>query len=68
MRQVYLSSLNRKTPGVGKADELRYREGFLGLKMIGYQGYCSFERGDRDTFPCGVSQPMEFLRRVWAQA
>ena len=68
IRQVHLSSLHRKMPGQGKDDEARFREGFRGMKIIGYPGYCSFECGTAAGFSKDLLPAMEFLRRVWEQA
>jgi sugar phosphate isomerase/epimerase len=67
VRQVHLSGAGRKMPGQGKDDEQRFREGFRGLKLIGYQGYCSFECGSSETFSNDVVTSMAFLRRIWAE-
>ena len=45
-----------------------YVDGFRGLKIIGYQDYCSFEcgvRGDRET---EIPKALQFLKDHWAQA
>jgi sugar phosphate isomerase/epimerase len=65
LHHVHLASRTRVMPG---QDERTYLEGFRGLKMIGYQDYCSFEcgcKGDRNT---EIPKSMQFLRDQWAQA
>ena len=67
LKQVHLSSRKRTLPGEEKEDERQFLEGFRGLKMIGYQGYCSFECG-KANYEEGVSRSMAFLRDIWARA
>ncbi len=65
LHHVHLASRTRVLPG---QDERTYLDGFRGLKMIGYQDYCSFEcgcKGDRDV---EIPKSMQFLRDQWAQA
>jgi sugar phosphate isomerase/epimerase len=54
-------------PGKNPRDVQLYREGFAGLKQIGYQGYCSFECGNIDTFKEQFASSMDFLRIIWSQ-
>lgn len=69
LHHVHLASKTRVMPGQDKADdEPFYLDGFRGLKMLGYQDYCSFEcscRGDREV---EIPKSMAFLREVWARA
>ena len=68
LHHVHLASKTRVMPGQDPEDEARYREGFRGLKMIGYHDFCSFEcscRGDRKV---EIPKSMEFLRRQWEKA
>ena len=67
VKQVHLSSRGRLLPGERKEDEQLFLEGFRGLKMIGYQGYCSFESG-KANYEQGVTKSMTFLRDIWARA
>ena len=67
IKQVHLSSRKRTLPGEEKEDEQQFLEGFRGLKMIGYQGYCSFESG-KANYEEGVIKSMAFLRDIWARA
>jgi sugar phosphate isomerase/epimerase len=68
LRQVHLSSRGRKLPGQEAEDEQQFLEGFRGLKMINYQGFCSFECGKIDTYEEEVIKSMAFLRNIWARA
>ncbi|MBB5031613.1 sugar phosphate isomerase/epimerase family protein [Prosthecobacter vanneervenii] len=67
IKQVHLSSRKRTLPGEEKEDEAQFLEGFRGLKMIGYNGFCSFECG-KANYQDGVLKSMAFLRDVWARA
>jgi len=49
-------------------DAERYRDGFRGLKMIGYKDYCSFECGCRGQREVEIPKSMAFLRNQWEQA
>jgi sugar phosphate isomerase/epimerase len=65
LHHVHLASRVRVLPG---QDERQFVDGFLGLKWIGYQDYCSFEcgvNGDRDV---EIPKSMAFLRDQWAKA
>jgi sugar phosphate isomerase/epimerase len=65
LHHVHLASRIRVLPG---QDERQFVDGFLGLKWIGYQDYCSFEcgvNGDRDA---EIPKSMAFLRDQWAKA
>ena len=65
LHHVHLASRIRVLPG---QDERQFVDGFLGLKWIGYQDYCSFEcgvNGDRDV---EIPKSMAFLRDQWAKA
>ncbi|BCW97330.1 MAG: hypothetical protein KatS3mg024_0157 [Armatimonadota bacterium] len=65
LHHVHLASRTRKLPG---QDERSFVEGFKGLKMIGYQDYCSFEcgvEGDRDV---EIPKSVKFLREQWEMA
>ena len=69
IKQIHLSSRRRTLPGKEKEDEQQFSEGFRGLKMIGYQGFCSFEvYSDTANYERDVIKSMSFLRDVWAQA
>jgi len=65
LHHVHLASRERNLPG---QDERSFVDGFRGLKLIGFQDYCSFEcgvRGDRDE---EIPKSLAFLREQWAQA
>ena len=65
LHHVHLASRRRVMPG---QDERSFVEGFLGLKWIGYQDYCSFEcgcDGDRDT---EIPKAVKFLQAQWDAA
>ncbi|HET6453891.1 MAG TPA: sugar phosphate isomerase/epimerase family protein [Armatimonadota bacterium] len=65
LHHVHLASIKRKLPG---QDERDYTNGFKGLKMIGYQDFCSFECGvigDRDV---EIPKSVKFLRDQWSKA
>ncbi len=65
LHHVHLASRIRVLPG---QDERSFVDGFRGLKLIGYEDYCSFEcgvQGDRDV---EIPKSMAFLREQWAQA
>lgn len=65
LHHVHLACIKRNLPG---QDERDYTNGFKGLKMIGYQDYCSFECGvigDRDV---EIAKSCDFLRAQWKKA
>ncbi len=65
LHHVHLASIKRNLPG---QDERDYTNGFKGLKMIGYQDFCSFECGvigDRDV---EIPKCVKFLRSQWEKA
>jgi sugar phosphate isomerase/epimerase len=67
LHHVHLASRIRVLPG---QDERSFVSGFRGLKLIGYQDYCSFECGCKDGVDRNVAIPesLNFLREQWAQA
>ena len=65
LHHVHLASIKRNLPG---QDERDYTNGFKGLKMIGYQDFCSFECGvigDRDV---EIPKCVKFLQDQWKKA
>ena len=68
IHQVHLANRGRNLPGENAEDERPFLEGFRGLKMIGYNGYCSFEGGQIETYEQNVGKCMTFLRDLWARA
>ncbi len=67
LRHVHLASRskNRILPG---QDKMSYVDGFRGLKMLGYQGYCSLECGCRGDRMVEIPKAAQYLRDQWAQA
>jgi len=65
LHHVHLASRRRVMPG---QDERSFVEGFLGLKWIGYQDYCSFECGCDGNREVEIPKSMAFLRDQWAKA
>ena len=62
---VHLASRTRKLPG---QDERSFIGGFRGLKMIGYQDYCSLECGVKGKPEVEIPKSFRFLEKQWAQA
>ena len=65
LHHVHLASALRNLPG---QDERSFVDGFRGLKMIGYQDYCSLEchvKGDADI---EIPKSFRFLEEQWRQA
>lgn len=67
LQHVHLGSRLRCMPG---QDERSFVDGFRGLKMIGYQGYCSMEckckkgtKADK-----AIPESFRFLERQWKEA
>ncbi|MGD9127523.1 MAG: sugar phosphate isomerase/epimerase family protein [Planctomycetia bacterium] len=65
VRHVHLAGRIRKLPG---QDDKRFVDGFRGLKMIGYDGYCSFECGVKGKKEIEVPKAIQFLRDQWSEA
>jgi sugar phosphate isomerase/epimerase len=65
LHHVHLASRTRCLPG---QDERQFVEGFRGLKMIGYQDYCSFECSVRGDPKVEIPKSMAFLRQQWSKA
>ena len=69
VHHVHLASKTRVLPGQDREeDEPRYLDGFRGLKLIGYQNYCTFECGCRGNAVEEIPKSMAFLRRQWERA
>lgn len=65
LHHVHLASRIRVLPG---QDERSFVDGFRGLKLIGYQDFCSLEcgvKGDRDV---EIPKAVGFLKQQWAEA
>lgn len=65
LHHVHLASIKRKLPG---QDERDYRDGFRGLKMIGFRDYCSFECGVEGDREVEIPRSVKFLREQWKRA
>jgi sugar phosphate isomerase/epimerase len=52
----------------GRGDDVLYLEGFIGLKYIGYQDFCSFECGCRGDKEVEIPKVVAFLRETWDKA
>ena len=65
LHHVHLASRIRVLPG---QDDRQFVDGFLGLKWIGYQDYCSFECGVKGNREVEIPKSMAFLRDQWAKA
>ena len=65
LHHIHLASIKRKLPG---QDERDYTNGFGGLKMIGYQDFCSFECGVLGDREVEIPKSVKFLREQWRKA
>jgi len=65
LHHVHLASIKRKLPG---QDERDFTSGFKGLKMIGYQDFCSLECGVIGDREAEIPKAAKFLRSQWAEA
>jgi sugar phosphate isomerase/epimerase len=67
LHHVHLASRSksRTLPGV---DGTSYVDGFKGLKMIGYQDYCSLECGVKGDAMVEIPKSVKYLKDQWAQA
>ena len=65
VHHVHLASRIRVLPG---QDDRQFIDGFRGLKLIGYQDFCSLECGCRGDAEVEVPKSAQFLRDQWAQA
>ena len=65
LHHVHLASIKRNLPG---QDERDFRNGFKGLKMIGYQDFCSLECGVIGDRMVEIPKAVKFLRKQWAEA
>ncbi len=65
LHHVHLASWKRNLPG---QDERSFVDGFRGLKMIGFQDYCSLECGCVGNAEVEVPKSFEFLRKQWDEA
>lgn len=65
LHHVHLASRKRVLPG---QDERDFTDGFRGLKMIGYQDFCSFECGVDGDREVEIPKAVKFLREQWKKA
>lgn len=65
LHHVHLASRKRVLPG---QDERDFTDGFRGLKMIGYQDFCSFECGCDGDREVEIPKSVKFLREQWKKA
>ena len=65
LHHVHLASVKRNLPG---QDERDFRDGFRGLKTIGYQDFCSLECSVIGPREVEIPKAVKFLRRQWAEA
>lgn len=65
LHHVHLASRTRKLPG---QDERDFTNGFKGLKVIGYQDFCSLECGVNGDREVEIPKSVKFLRDQWSRA
>ena len=65
LHHVHLASTTRKLPG---QDDRSFVEGFRGLKLIGYQDYCSLECGCKGKPEEEIPKAFSFLKKQWEEA
>jgi sugar phosphate isomerase/epimerase len=65
LHHVHLASRKRVLPG---QDERDFTNGFKGLKLIGYQDFCSLECGCDGDREVEIPKAVKFLREQWARA
>jgi len=65
LHHVHLASRARNLPG---QDERSFVSGFIGLKLIGYQDYCSLECGVQGDRESEIPKSVAFLRAQWEEA
>lgn len=62
LHHVHLASRARNLPG---QDERSFRDGFQGLKYIGFQDFCSLECGVKGDREAEIPKAVRFLREQW---
>ncbi len=67
LKHVHLATRSRAR-AIPHWDNSDYRDGFRGLKMIGYQGYCSLECGMRGDPMVEVKKCFDYLKKQWEEA
>jgi len=65
LHHVHLGSRKRNLPG---QDDRSFVDGFRGMKMIGYQDYCSLECDCIGNPEIEIPKSFEFLRKQWNEA
>jgi sugar phosphate isomerase/epimerase len=65
LHHIHLASRTRKLPG---QDERSFVNGFRGLKMIGYQDFCSLECGVKGKAEAEIPKSFRFLEQQWTEA
>ena len=63
VHHVHLASRIRVLPG---QDDRQFIDGFRGLKLIGYQDFCSLECGCQGDAEVEIPKSVQFLRDQWA--
>ncbi len=65
LHHVHLASRIRKLPG---QDERSFVDGFRGLKMIGFQDFCSLECGVKGKADVEIPKSFRLLEKQWKEA
>jgi sugar phosphate isomerase/epimerase len=65
LHHVHLASRRRNLPG---QDERSFVDGFRGLKMIGFQDFCSLECGVKGKADVEIPKAFRFLEQQWKEA
>ncbi len=65
LHHVHLASRARNLPG---QDDRSFVDGFRGLKMIGYQDFCSLECGVKGKAEVEIPKAFRFLEQQWKEA
>jgi len=65
LHHVHLASRTRKLPG---QDDRSFVDGFRGLKMIGFQDFCSLECGVKGKADVEIPKAFRFLEQQWKEA
>jgi sugar phosphate isomerase/epimerase len=65
LHHVHLASRRRNLPG---QDDRSFVDGFRGLKMIGFQDFCSLECGVKGKADAEIPKAFRFLEQQWKEA
>jgi sugar phosphate isomerase/epimerase len=65
LHHVHLASRRRNLPG---QDDRSFVDGFRGLKMIGFQDFCSLECGVKGKADVEIPKAFRFLEQQWKEA